>query len=194
MSSRTAAPVACRVAKSELLGSAHAQEVVTDLRSRFDYVIIDAPPLLPVTDAAILTRIADGALLIARYGKTTREQFARAIGNLQAVNATVLGTILTMVPAKGRGASYEYRYYYDADKAQTKVPAPRQAVEDPVVPGPNAASPPPPAPGNGRTLTGPVPAAGRHSDDSRPPSEPRPVFQAPQRPAPGSGPNSSEQG
>ncbi|WMM71976.1 polysaccharide biosynthesis tyrosine autokinase [Rhodococcus pyridinivorans] len=115
---------------SELLGSAHAREVVEDLRSRFDYVIIDAPPLLPVTDAAILTNIADGALLIARYGKTTREQFARAVGNLRAVNAPVLGTILALTPTKGRGTAYEYRYYYSSDKdgaapaaAQTSTPA-----------------------------------------------------------------------
>ncbi|MBS9375460.1 polysaccharide biosynthesis tyrosine autokinase [Rhodococcus sp. B50] len=115
---------------SELLGSAHAREVIEDLRSRFDYVIIDAPPLLPVTDAAILTSIADGALLIARYGKTTREQFARAVGNLRAVNAPVLGTILAMTPTKGRGSAYEYRYYYSSDKdgaaavaAQTSTPA-----------------------------------------------------------------------
>ncbi|MCD5421731.1 polysaccharide biosynthesis tyrosine autokinase [Rhodococcus pyridinivorans] len=101
---------------SELLGSAHAREVIEDLRSRFDYVIIDAPPLLPVTDAAILTNIADGALLIARYGKTTREQFARAVGNLRAVNAPVLGTILALTPTKGRGTAYEYRYYYSSDK------------------------------------------------------------------------------
>ncbi|WP_241384817.1 polysaccharide biosynthesis tyrosine autokinase [Rhodococcus sp. CH91] len=100
---------------SELLGSAHAREVIEDLRSRFDYVIIDAPPLLPVTDAAILTNIADGALLIARYGKTTREQFTRAVGNLRAVNANVLGTILAMTPTKGRGTAYEYRYYYSSD-------------------------------------------------------------------------------
>lgn len=119
---------------SELLGSAHAREVIEDLRSRFDYVIIDAPPLLPVTDAAILTNIADGALLIARYGKTTREQFARAVGNLRSVNAPVLGTILAMTPTKGRGTAYEYRYYYSSDKdgaapaaapaaAQTSTPA-----------------------------------------------------------------------
>ncbi|WP_455901195.1 polysaccharide biosynthesis tyrosine autokinase [Rhodococcus gordoniae] len=114
---------------SELLGSAHAREVIEDLRSRFDYVIIDAPPLLPVTDAAILTNIADGALLIARYGKTTREQFARAVGNLRAVNAPVLGTILAMTPTKGRGTAYEYRYYYSSDKdgaapaARTSTPA-----------------------------------------------------------------------
>lgn len=129
---------------SELLGSAHAREVIEDLRSRFDYVIIDAPPLLPVTDAAILTNIADGALLIARYGKTTREQFARAVGNLRAVNAPVLGTILALTPTKGRGTAYEYRYYYSSDKdgaapaaAQTSTPA-TQRVGAPAPTAPTA--------------------------------------------------------
>ncbi|MFD3811641.1 polysaccharide biosynthesis tyrosine autokinase [Rhodococcus sp. NPDC058639] len=182
---------------SELLGSAHAEEVVTDLRSRFDYVIIDAPPLLPVTDAAILTRISDGALLIARYGKTTREQFTRAVGNLRAVNATVLGTILTMVPAKRRGASYEYRYYYDTDKAQQKVAAPTQAVENPVVTGtpvaPSQPSPPRPSPGNGRSPGGQFPPTVRDGE-SRHSSEPRPVVHTPRRPTDGSGPDTGEQG
>lgn len=136
---------------SELLGSAHAREVIEDLRSRFDYVIIDAPPLLPVTDAAILTNIADGALLIARYGKTTREQFARAIGNLRSVNAPVLGTILSMTPTKGRGSAYEYRYYYSSDKdgaapaaAQTSTPA-TQRVNPSGQTAPAAAQPAPQA-------------------------------------------------
>ncbi|MCK0090475.1 polysaccharide biosynthesis tyrosine autokinase [Rhodococcus sp. F64268] len=125
---------------SELLGSDHARDVLDDLRSRFDYVIIDAPPLLPVTDAAVLSTITDGALLIARHGKTTKEQLFRAVGNLRAVNATVLGTILNMTPAKGRGGSYEYRYYYETDKpadvsaTTTAAPVAAQRVVNPPVP------------------------------------------------------------
>ncbi|MGN0041356.1 MULTISPECIES: polysaccharide biosynthesis tyrosine autokinase [unclassified Rhodococcus (in: high G+C Gram-positive bacteria)] len=181
---------------SELLGSAQTEEVVTDLRSRFDYVVIDAPPLLPVTDAAILTRIADGALLIARYGKTTRDQFGRAIGNLKAVDATLLGTILTMVPTKGRGASYEYRYYYDAERTHAAGAAPKQAVENPAVPGPAIDPPAPPrhALGNGRKLTGPVAPAGRHSEENHQPLESWPAVHTPPRPATGSAPDSGEQG
>ena len=134
---------------SELLGSAHAREVIEDLRSRFDYVIIDAPPLLPVTDAAILTNIADGALLIARYGKTTREQFARAVGNLRAVNAPVLGTILALTPTKGRGTAYEYRYYYSTDKdvapkaAAPAAPQTTTATQRVGSPAPSAPAPQP---------------------------------------------------
>ncbi|WP_305092739.1 polysaccharide biosynthesis tyrosine autokinase [Prescottella sp. R16] len=99
---------------SELLGSSHAQKLIDDLRERFDFVVIDASPLIPVTDAAVLAVKVDGALVVVRHGKTKRDQVARAIGNLRGVGATVLGTILTMTPSKGQGG-YEYRYYYDAD-------------------------------------------------------------------------------
>lgn len=172
---------------SELLGSAHARDVLEDLRSRFDYVIIDAPPLLPVTDAAILANIADGALLIARYGKTTREQFARAVGNLQSVNANVLGTILAMTPAKGRGAAYEYRYYYASDK--DKSAAPKQALENPAVPPrqnavQQAAAQAVPTP----TPAGSVRAErnGNHHVDQPETQAYRPVEQFPQAPRPAS--------
>ena len=59
---------------SELLGSKQLADLLTELRARYDFIILDAPPLLPVTDAAILATAADGAILVARYGWTRREQ------------------------------------------------------------------------------------------------------------------------
>ncbi|WP_430334164.1 polysaccharide biosynthesis tyrosine autokinase [Rhodococcus sp. ACT016] len=113
---------------SELLGSTHAEKLIADLRKKFDFVVIDASPLLPVTDAAVLAAKVDGSLVVVRHGKTKREQVSRAIGNLRSVGATVLGTILTMTPSKGKGA-YEYKYYYDADAPvqKTDEPASQQA-------------------------------------------------------------------
>ena len=110
---------------SELLGSATAKQIVEDLRTRFDYVIIDASPLLPVTDAVVLSAAADGALMIVRHGKTTREQMVRAVGNLANAGVRVLGTIITMAPSNRPGA-YEYRYYYESDDS-AKKPAPADA-------------------------------------------------------------------
>ncbi|NLG55328.1 MAG: polysaccharide biosynthesis tyrosine autokinase [Rhodococcus sp.] len=118
---------------SELLGSQAAREVLTKLREQFDYVIVDASPLLPVTDAVVLTALADGAVVVARYGATTRDQLTRAVENLRSVNAKILGTILTMTPARGKNA-YEYRYYYESDTA-----APNAAVTAPVTGVPAAA-------------------------------------------------------
>ncbi|CAM3594110.1 polysaccharide biosynthesis tyrosine autokinase [Smaragdicoccus niigatensis] len=107
---------------SELLGSETARSTIEKLRQMFDFVIIDAPPVLPVTDAAILASAADGALVIARHGKTKRDQFERAVDNLRAVNARVLGAIITMSPSRRGDAYYGYSYAY------TK--APRRAKHD----------------------------------------------------------------
>lgn len=104
---------------SELLGSSHATALFADLKARFDFVVVDASPLLPVTDAAVIAAKVDGALVAVRYGKTKRDQVARAVGNLRSAGANVLGTILTMTPTKGESA-YEYKYYYDSD-----APAPK---------------------------------------------------------------------
>lgn len=119
---------------SELLGSDTARRTLAKLRDEFEYVIVDASPLLPVTDAVVLTALADGAVVVARHGTTTREQLTRAVDNLRSVNATILGTILTMTPTRGANA-YEYRYYYESDapaKAPAKTAAPstdKPAVE-----------------------------------------------------------------
>ncbi|NMM88411.1 protein tyrosine kinase [Rhodococcus sp. SRB_17] len=115
---------------SELLGTDTARTILTELRSRFDYVIIDASPLLPVTDAAVLSAMSDGALLIARHGETKRDQFSRAVGNLRSVGAVILGTVITMTPERGRGV-YEYKYYYDSDPVVNKDSADIQAPATP---------------------------------------------------------------
>jgi capsular exopolysaccharide synthesis family protein len=96
---------------SELLGSLAAEKMLTELRSRFDYVIIDSAPLLAVTDGAILAAKSDGALVVVKAGKTRRDQLAHAIGMLNDVGATLLGAVLTMMPTRGSGA-YSYNYYY----------------------------------------------------------------------------------
>ncbi|MFI7587879.1 CpsD/CapB family tyrosine-protein kinase [Spongisporangium articulatum] len=98
---------------SELLGSAHMSSLLETLSTHFDYVIIDAPPLLPVTDAAIVAAMADGALVVVRHGKTTREGLDRAVQSLKAVNAKLLGTVLNFAPRKKRGGGYDgYGYGY----------------------------------------------------------------------------------
>lgn len=96
---------------SEMLGSLAAKKMFSDLRAKFDYVIVDSPPLLAVTDGAILAAEADGAIVAVRAGKTKRDQLAHAIGILRDVDAKVLGAAFTMLPTRGSG-SYSYNYYY----------------------------------------------------------------------------------
>jgi polysaccharide biosynthesis transport protein len=98
---------------SELLGSGHMVALLRQLQQRFDVVIIDAPPLLPVTDAAVLSRICDGAVLVVRYGRTRREQLLRTTQALETVDARILGTVMNMAPTKGPDAyAYGYGYAY----------------------------------------------------------------------------------
>lgn len=97
---------------SELLGSMAAKNVLDELRSRFDYVIVDSSPLLAVTDAAILAANADGVLIMARFGQTKRDHLMHAVGNLRDVGARPLGAVLTLTPTRG-GSSYSYSYYGD---------------------------------------------------------------------------------
>jgi Mrp family chromosome partitioning ATPase len=91
---------------SELLQSHAMEMLLLELRSRYDVVILDAPPLLPVTDAAVLSAHADGVLVVVRAGRTTRQQLTLAMRTLNAVGARVLGTVLNMAPTD-RGSSYE---------------------------------------------------------------------------------------
>lgn len=96
---------------AELLQSATMKTLIAELRSRYDMVLVDSPPILPVTDAALLGAITDGAVLVAHHGKTTREQAARARQRLESVEAQLLGTVLNFVPDKG-SARYGYGYGY----------------------------------------------------------------------------------
>jgi len=94
---------------TELIGSGAMAAVIRDLEQRFDIVIIDAPPLLPVTDAAILSHLSGGALLVAAVGRTTRKQLEIASATLNDAGTKAVGTILTMVK-KTQASAYSYRY------------------------------------------------------------------------------------
>jgi len=89
---------------SELLGSHGMHELLRTLEARADLVLLDSPPLLPVTDAAVLSTAASGAVLVIRVERTRREQVNQALNSLQAVGAPVLGAVLNMAPTRGPNA------------------------------------------------------------------------------------------
>ncbi|WP_214405084.1 polysaccharide biosynthesis tyrosine autokinase [Pseudonocardia lacus] len=99
---------------SELLGSRQMADLLAALRTRYDVVLVDTPPLLPVTDAAAVAPETDGAILACRYNETTREQVGRAVEALAAVSAPVLGTLFTMVPTSGARGYAQYNTYYSS--------------------------------------------------------------------------------
>jgi capsular exopolysaccharide synthesis family protein len=92
---------------SELLGSQQMRDLLERVRDGSDMVLIDAPPLLPVADAAILAAESDGALLIIRHGRTTGAQLDAAIEALSKVEAKILGAVINMTPP-GRASYYGY--------------------------------------------------------------------------------------
>lgn len=102
---------------SELLASERMAGLLEELRDRYDVVLLDSPPLLPVTDAAAVAPATDGALLVCRFNETTREQAGQAVAALRAVSAPLLGTVFTMVPASGSRAYAQYDSYYPAENS-----------------------------------------------------------------------------
>ncbi len=90
---------------SELLGSQQMRDLLSKLRDTYDVVVLDAPPLLPVTDAAVTAAACDGVLLIVRRGKTRQEQLRTATNTLNKIEAPVLGIVLNFA------ASSSYKPY-----------------------------------------------------------------------------------
>ncbi|MFT3873083.1 MAG: polysaccharide biosynthesis tyrosine autokinase [Nocardioides sp.] len=97
---------------SELLGSRAMRSLVTEL-SQDALIVLDAPPLLPVTDAAVLTANSDGALIVISAGKTLDTELGTALSHLEAVKGRALGVILNKTPRKGLGGYGDYygEYY-----------------------------------------------------------------------------------
>jgi capsular exopolysaccharide synthesis family protein len=105
---------------SELLGSAAMAKLLRDLEAEFHLVLVDAPPLLPVTDGAILSKQTSGAIIVTAAGRTQRTQLESALKALENVDAKVHGIVLTMMPTKGPDAydygGYGYGYGYTPDE------------------------------------------------------------------------------
>jgi capsular exopolysaccharide synthesis family protein len=93
---------------AEFLSSPKLEEVIGDLRDRFDIVIIDAPPVLPVTDAVVMSRYLDGVLLVVAQNRTHRRSLQRVHALLTQVNAQVLGSMINGAAIRGADA---YGYY-----------------------------------------------------------------------------------
>ena len=97
---------------TEILQSRVTQDLIRQLTDDYDMVIIDAPPLLPVADASVLSTLADGVILVVKHGKTTRDQVAEAIARVDQVGGRLFGVVVNMIPRRSTG-SYYYYYYED---------------------------------------------------------------------------------
>jgi capsular exopolysaccharide synthesis family protein len=95
---------------AELLQSAAFKALLERLRGRYDRIVLDSPPLVPVTDAAILSTLVDGTILVVRASQTTRELARRALRALRDVSGRIVGVVLNAVDLESRNYGY-YRYY-----------------------------------------------------------------------------------
>jgi capsular exopolysaccharide synthesis family protein len=124
---------------SELLGSKQMRTALEEL-ARVTTVIVDAPPLLPVTDAAVLAAQTDGAILVTALGRTRRDQVRTAVTRLEVVGSRVLGVVANRASTRGgEGYAYAYGYGYAA-KGRHKNDEPEGPVLDLFPPAASAAA------------------------------------------------------
>ena len=105
---------------SELLGSQEMGDLISNLKAQFDYVIVDAPPVLVVTDAALIAKDVGGALMVTAVGEARKDALSDALGTMERIDARVLGIVMTKVPTKGDD-SYAYAAYTYGSPAHEEV-------------------------------------------------------------------------
>jgi len=96
---------------SEILSSDKFRILIENEKKAYDYVIIDSPPILAVTDAAILSTVSDGVILVAAYNHTEKEELLDAKEQLDNVKANILGVVLNGIDLKDSKHYYNYEYY-----------------------------------------------------------------------------------
>lgn len=109
---------------AELLSSPQMAALLQKLSDRYSYIICDTPPVSVVTDAAALSRYCDGVILVVRQKFSTREQVLAAKRNLDAVQANIIGTILSCYDmsndTQGSGTYYKSYYRYGQSSGKKK--------------------------------------------------------------------------
>lgn len=109
---------------SELLGSEKMTELLADLTARFDYVLVDTPPVMPVTDAAVMASKVDGVIMLLESGSVAPNVAKEAKTRLEQAGAHILGAVLNKVDVGaghyGYGSGYGYYYYYGNDGEKEK--------------------------------------------------------------------------
>ena len=95
---------------SELISSRKFQEIIATLKDNFDFLILDSPPVLAVSDPALLSRYVDGTLLVIDFGRVPKDMAQKAREQLDNVNARIVGVLLNKIPANGQ--NYYYQTYY----------------------------------------------------------------------------------
>src|SRR3954447_4118297 len=126
---------------SELLGTRHTADLLRTLAEEVDYVLVDSPPILPVTDGIIIAGIVDATIMVVTANSTTKRESQRALELLEQVSAPLIGAVLNGVDGSGSGYGRGYGYSYGHDPAPRRSrwrrwrrtkPAPSSSVDAPI--------------------------------------------------------------
>ena len=118
---------------SELLSSRRTVDVLTSLQTEADIVLIDAPPVLPVTDALVLSGRVDATLVVCLAGTTTRKDMTRTMELLNQVDAPVVGAVLNGVTGDAGYAHHDGYYRYDTESTRGTAKGQPGETREPVI-------------------------------------------------------------
>ncbi|MDR0491827.1 MAG: CpsD/CapB family tyrosine-protein kinase [Oscillospiraceae bacterium] len=97
---------------SELLGSEKAEKLFAELAESYDYIFVDLPPTLVVSDPIVISKLLSGLIIVVRSGQTKRADVKRSLDKLKIADANVLGFVLNGIPRTGMRRYYTYRHGY----------------------------------------------------------------------------------
>lgn len=97
---------------SELLSSKRIKDILIELAEQFDVVLIDTPPVLYISDAQIMSALAQGTIIVTSYGETEKNQLLNAKENIEKTGGKILGVVINKIPDKYNGS---YGYYYNEE-------------------------------------------------------------------------------
>lgn len=101
---------------AELLNSKRFIKLIVELEKRFDFIILDSPPILNVTDSLLLSKLVDATIIVCKAGKTNYEMLNKGLSMLKKINANILGIIINSVSKKHARYYYGYESYYESDE------------------------------------------------------------------------------
>jgi capsular exopolysaccharide synthesis family protein len=104
---------------SELLHSNVMKETVESLKGKYDYVFFDSPPVVPVTDAIVMSSYIEGAVLVIASGKLEIDMAKKAKESLVASGIEILGVVLNKIPMNDSKAYHSYYYYYEESATES---------------------------------------------------------------------------
>jgi tyrosine-protein kinase Etk/Wzc len=110
---------------AELIASKHMQIFLNQMKPKYDYIIIDSPPLATVTDAELLSSYVDGTVVVSLANKTRLDLLVNTIDTLNKINDTFIGVVLNNFDYQATYGSYYkyYYYYYGSEKGKEKAGA-----------------------------------------------------------------------